>query len=161
MHQINQFLKNCLFDLYVNWFSFQFIVLCDYWLSHVVVEIDTNLCLGDPWISSGCFLPWTYSNNNTSNLFHLIFQESIDCVCDTSKRKYRYISKFLVILTYFFYVISVSKKLTLFRRTFSGVTSMSEISASFQCTFFNLISRDEKSTLFRCIFWRNLDGKLM
>ena len=84
-HQTNKFLKTvpltCLWPKYVNWFSSQFIVFCDYWSSHVVMEIDTNLFFGDPWITFGCFLPWTYSNKNKSNLFHLILKENIDCVC--------------------------------------------------------------------------------
>ena len=53
----------------------------NYWLSHVIVKIETYLFFGDLWISFGCFLPGSYPNNITSNLFHLILLENIDFVC--------------------------------------------------------------------------------
>ena len=40
----------CLRPKYINWFSFQFIVFCAYWLTHDVVEIGTNLFFGDPYL---------------------------------------------------------------------------------------------------------------
>ena len=46
-----------------------------------MVEIGTNLFFDNPRISSGCFLLWIYSNNKPSNLFHIILQEYINCVC--------------------------------------------------------------------------------
>ena len=65
----------------------------------------------------------------------------------------RYVEKkismnFHIMSTYFFNVISMGKKLTLFRRSFIDESLMGEKSTPFRLTFFDLISLDVTSTLF-------------
>ena len=58
-----------------------------------------------------------------------------------------------VVSTYFFDVISLIKKFTMFPRTFYDVIYLVEISAVFLLTFFNVILMVEKSTLFARTFF--------
>ena len=65
-------------------------------------------------------------------------------------------TNFHVISTYFFDVISMVKKSTLFPRTFFDVISMVEKSMLFPLTFFNVILMVEKSTLFTRTFFNEI-----
>ena len=60
-------------------------------------------------------------------------------------------ANFHVISAYFFNVISMVEKSTLFPRTLFDVISMVEKSTLFPRTFFDVISMVEKSTLFHVL----------
>ena len=70
------------------------------------------------------------------------------------------LTNYHVISTYFFRVILLIKKSTLFPRTFFDVISLVKKSTLFPCTFFGVISLVEKSMLFPCtFFWCNFDSR--